>query len=126
MLETENQLTYHWVVQIWRFWLTHLLGWSENEVMKRAERWRTDILDDNSMFYHEGPEYWIADLFVPKEIRKAYPPWIAVRVSWSIYPVLEKYRERFGFSMEHLNEVRDQLKTQIAKSLDEHLKQVLP
>ena len=104
-----DPLATHPVVQTWRFWLTHLLGWNEEQVLAFAERFREEILDDKYPFNHETPEFWIAGMFVPKDIRDSHPPMTAEQVSWTISPALEKYGHTYGMSTEHLDTFRAQL-----------------
>lgn len=115
-----DPLSNHPQVEIWRFWLTHLLGWTEEQVLAFAERWRDQILDGGSLLYHELPEYWISPQFVPREIRDAYQSGnIVDRVAWVIYPMLERYRLDYGLTTAALNGLRAELKEAIAQRLNE-------
>jgi hypothetical protein len=114
-----DPLPTHPRVEVWRFWLTNLLGWTEEQVVAFAERWREDILDEHSMHYHEVSEYWISPQLVPREIRKAYPSMIVERISWVIYPMLERYRQAYGLTTDRLDGLRAELQQAIARRLEE-------
>jgi hypothetical protein len=115
-----DPLPTHPEVEVWRFWLTHLLGWTEGQVLAFAERWRDGILDEHSMHYHEVSEYWISPQLVPRDIREAYPSGMIVeRISWVIYPMLERYRHAYGLTPDRLDGLRAELKQAIARRLAE-------
>ena len=106
-------------VVVWRFWLTNLLGWTEDQVLALAERWRDDILDEESMHYHEEPEYWISPHFVPAEIGEKHSWRVVERVAWVIYPLLARYRRTYGLTTEHLAPLRAAIDQAIAHQLNE-------
>jgi len=101
-----DPLPTHPDVIIWRFWLTHLAGWTEDQVLAFAERWRDRIFDENSMYHHELPEYWVSPQLVPCEIGDAQPPVIVERLAWVVQGLIERYRKTYGLTTEHLGTLR--------------------
>lgn len=110
-----DPLPSHGEVAIWRFWLTHLLDWSEAQVLEYAEKFRDGILNENSLHYHEHSEYWIAPLLVPREIVEAQLPFVVTRVSWAIEALLVRYRRTYGLNDAHLNELRSELERAVSQ-----------
>lgn len=114
-----DPLPTHRHVAVWRFWFTNLLGWSEEQVLAFAKRWRDGILDEGSLHFHEVPEYWISLQFVPLEIREQHSPFVVERVAWVIYPLLERYRRTYGLTTEHFDTLQPQLHESISRRLEE-------
>jgi len=67
------------------------IGWTDDEVLRWAKRFKDDMADESSDFYHEPPEFYVADLLVPKKFwGKHRGLEIAKRVELVLLRVLEK------------------------------------
>lgn len=72
------------------------------------------------MFYHEVAEYYISYQLVPAEIREAYTTGLtACNIAWAIYPTLERYKQAYGLTTDHLDDLRAELKQAISRRLGE-------
>jgi len=56
-------------IKHWKVVLSKLLGWSDDKVLEWAKQFEAEVGDVNSLFYHQGPIYYLVPLFVP---RRAY------------------------------------------------------
>lgn len=62
-------------LDIWTEMFREFLGWSKDETLRWAERWKeadgTDPLDDpEDLFYHESPQYWAKTFFIPDGLKE--------------------------------------------------------
>lgn len=66
------------------------LGWSEADALKWAE-WCDEFLepDDNAMFYHEPPMYYVALGLVPKRLTMSLEGMELTRFGWRIQDLIE-------------------------------------
>jgi hypothetical protein len=60
-----NHRLYGQHLKLWMPLLSNLLGWSAARVERWASQYKIQIEDENSDFYHERPEYYVANLLLP-------------------------------------------------------------
>src|SRR3954447_4528723 len=61
-------------IRTWQLILTHMLGWSAARAREWAKRWEPQLYDQESdLFYHEAPEYYVAGLFIPRDLTAPTP-----------------------------------------------------
>ncbi|MDP9372603.1 MAG: hypothetical protein M3Q65_09165 [Chloroflexota bacterium] len=70
----------------WKAMFREFLGWSDEETVRWASGWTdengVDPLDNpGDIFYHETPQYWAIDLFIPKACKERLPhgEWLDLR-----------------------------------------------
>lgn len=50
--------------------LSVLLGWSEERTLAWAEQYRTDLNDENNLFFNRTPSYYLINLIVPEALKE--------------------------------------------------------
>lgn len=51
--------------------LNVLLGWPEERTLAWAEQYRTDLNDENNLFFHRTPSYYLIKLIVPETLKES-------------------------------------------------------
>ncbi len=59
-----------WYLRFWLNLLQEILGWSKPEFMRWARQHKKGLNGKDIWFYHEPPAWYVAPLFVPKQLSK--------------------------------------------------------
>lgn len=59
-------------VETWLKALHGLLGWTDQQTLNWAEKWKNDLNDPNCLFFHEPPLEYILNLLIPENLKKKY------------------------------------------------------
>src|SRR4051812_47119164 len=63
-----NEMGRHYV-QTWIKAMQVFLGWSKQQTIHWAEKWKESLNDPDEMFYNETPTWYITTLLIPESIR---------------------------------------------------------
>jgi len=64
LLHPVDNFTYY--MAIWQGLFIQLLGWSEEQITKWAERFSAYLADPDDMLFHENPIYWTTMALIPE------------------------------------------------------------
>lgn len=103
-------------IRLWRRVLVDFLGRSEAELEQLVDLWRDGLASENSMFYHEAPEYYVAPKLLPA-IANSLSPHQRSRLCWAIYPVIRSYDRECDLAPECFAALRTELDQTIANWL---------
>lgn len=56
-------------VGLWTEMLRTFVGWQHEQVLRWAERFKPAMEDENSWFYHEPPEFYVASMMSTNRLR---------------------------------------------------------
>jgi len=110
--EMSEQAQYY--IRLWRRVVVDFLGRSEAELDELVSKWREGLVEENSVFYHEAPEYYVAPKLVPESLARSLPSRDWERLCWAIYPVIGRYDRECGLAAECFESLRRDLDGTIA------------
>jgi hypothetical protein len=66
---------WEYYLEVWKGLFREFLGWSEEETLRWAERWKTadgenPVDDPDDIFYHESPVYWANHELLPDPLKE--------------------------------------------------------
>ena len=111
-------------IRLWRRIVVDFLGRSEAELDELVGEWRGGLGEENSMFYHEAPEYYVAPKLVPESLAPSLPTSDWMRLCWAIYPVIGRYDRECGLAAECFGALRTELDRTIADWLAANRREV--
>jgi hypothetical protein len=111
-VEMNEQAQYY--IRFWRRIVVDFLGRGEAELDELVAKWRYGLAEENSMFYHEAPEYYVAPNLVPEALARSLPSSEWMRLCWAIYPVISRYDRECGLAAECFESMRNELDRTIA------------
>jgi hypothetical protein len=103
-------------IRLWRRVIVDFLGRSESELDELIETWRDGLSDENSLFYHEPPEYYVAPKLLPPAAKDSSPIH-RTRLCWAIYRVIGRYAREHGLEPTCFNAMREELDRTISKAV---------
>ena len=60
---------YYAHVRLWTAMLRTFIGWSDSQVVRWAAWCKDAAQDENDWFYHDPPEFYVASLLTPHELK---------------------------------------------------------
>jgi len=79
---------------IWKGLFTQLLGWSDEQVAKWAERFSAYLGDPDDMLFHANPIYWSTSALIPEWLNEGLKPAERVNLKNSL---LAAFQDEHGF-----------------------------
>ena len=101
-------------IRLWRRVVVDFLGRSEFELDELVSKWREGLVEENSMFYHEAPEYYVAPKVVPESLSRSLSPHDFMRLCWAIYPIIGRHDRESELAAECFEPLRRELDRTIA------------
>lgn len=56
-------------LRVWIKALRTFVGWPRGRTLKRAEKWVKRLNDSDSLFFHDPPVQYIADILIPESLK---------------------------------------------------------
>jgi hypothetical protein len=121
-VEMSEQAQYY--IRLWRRVVVDFLGRGEDELDELVSYWREGLSEENSMLYHEAPEYYVAHKLIPDSLSQSDPSFDRTRLCWAIYPVIGRYDRECRLAKECFESLRQELDRTIAEWLAANQREV--